>query len=70
MANIKDYLKWRGDLSFKVSPFNEVDNLILSEISYLNLDGILKKKRTTIQKAIEDYLNKYDEKAILSQFPL
>lgn len=70
MANIKDYLKWRGDLSFKVSPFNEVDNLILSEISYLNLDGILKKKRTTIQSAIEDYLTKYDEKAILSQFPL
>ena len=44
MANIEDYLKWRGDLSFKVNPFNEVDNLILSELAYLNLEGIADKK--------------------------
>ena len=25
MANIFDYIKWRGDLSFDVSPFNELD---------------------------------------------
>ena len=70
MANINDYLKWRGDLSFKVSPFNEVDNLILSEIAYLNLDKIINNKSTTIKWVIEEYLKKYDKKAILSQFPL
>ena len=32
MANIIDYLNWRGDLSFEVSPFNEVDNYILAKI--------------------------------------
>ena len=37
MANILDYIKWRGDLSFMEDPFNEVDNLILSEIAYMNL---------------------------------
>ena len=37
MSNILDYIKWRGDLNFKESPFNEVDNLILSEITYMNL---------------------------------
>lgn len=41
MANFMDYLDWRGDLSLLQSPFNEVDALILSELAYLNLDGIL-----------------------------
>jgi len=33
--NILTYLKWRGDLSFSQVPFNEVDGLILSELSYI-----------------------------------
>ena len=32
MANILDYLIWRGDLTLAERPFNEVDNLILSEL--------------------------------------
>lgn len=40
MANILDYLEWRGDLSFGQAPFNEVDALVLSELSYLNFQGI------------------------------
>ena len=31
-----EYLAWRGDLTFLADPFNEVDNLILCTISYLN----------------------------------
>ena len=30
MANLLDYLDWRGDLILRQSPFNEVDNLILA----------------------------------------
>ena len=30
MANLLDYLDWRGDLTLRQSPFNEVDNLILA----------------------------------------
>jgi hypothetical protein len=41
MANITDYLQWRGDLSFNQSPFNEVDNLILSVLAYVPFDGII-----------------------------
>lgn len=41
MNTIIDYLDWRGDLSFGQSEFNEVDNLILAQTSYLNL-GVLK----------------------------
>lgn len=41
MANILDYLTWRGDLPFSASPFNEVDNLILSELAFVDFAGIL-----------------------------
>ena len=40
MANILDYLDWRGDVPFSVDPFNDVDNLILSEIAYTDFEGI------------------------------
>jgi hypothetical protein len=41
MASIFDYLAWRGDLDFNVSPFNPVDNIIFTQLSYLTLDGIV-----------------------------
>jgi len=37
MANMLDYLDWYGDFDFGTVPFNEVDNLILSQLSYLEL---------------------------------
>lgn len=41
MPNMIDYLNWRGDISCKASPFNEIDNLIFSDIAYLDFSGIL-----------------------------
>ena len=41
MANLMDYLDWRGDLTLAVSPFNEVDALILAELSFVDLEGIV-----------------------------
>lgn len=41
MANILDYLDWRGDLTLKQDPFNEVDNLLLSELVFVNFGGIV-----------------------------
>ena len=41
MPNIFDYIVWRGDLSFKQSAFNDVDNLILSRLSFLPFDSIV-----------------------------
>lgn len=38
MGTILDYLNWRLDVPLRVSPFNPVDNLILSVFSYLPLD--------------------------------
>jgi len=41
MANLFDYLTWRGDLTFDQSPFNPVDNVIFSQLTYLPMDGIV-----------------------------
>lgn len=35
-GNVLDYLNWRGDLTFAQDSFNEVDNLVLCIISYIN----------------------------------
>jgi hypothetical protein len=57
MANVFDYIKWRGDLSFRQAPFNPVDNIILTHLSYLPFDGIVpsidEKSTVTIAEAAE-----------------
>ncbi len=39
--NFFTYLKWRGDLTIKEQPFNEVDALILSELVYIHFENIV-----------------------------
>lgn len=41
MANVVDYLTWRGDIELTERPFNDVDNLVLATISYLDFGGIV-----------------------------
>lgn len=41
MGNILDYIDWRGDLDFKKSAFNEIDNLILAYVALVNFTGIV-----------------------------
>jgi hypothetical protein len=41
MQNILDYLDWRGDITFEQDGLNEVDNLILSSLAYLEFGGIV-----------------------------
>ena len=41
MANIFDYLDWRGDVPFQIDPFNEADNLVLAQLAYTDFDGVL-----------------------------
>lgn len=53
MANMLDYLDWRGDLSFRQSPFSAVDALILSEFSYLRLQGLVSPKTTEAVSFLE-----------------
>ena len=41
MANMIDYIYWRGDLPLSQVPLGEVDALILSYLVYMPFDGIV-----------------------------
>ena len=41
MANMLDYLDWRGDITFEKDAFHSVDALILAQLSYLPCDQVV-----------------------------
>ncbi len=41
MANMTDYLRWRGDLTLGERPFNDVDALVLATLSYLDFSQVI-----------------------------
>ena len=55
MANLFDYVKWRGDLSFSASPPADVDASILSMIVYVDFGKLCGGKRMTLRDAAENY---------------
>ncbi|MBP5601233.1 MAG: DUF2974 domain-containing protein [Treponema sp.] len=64
--NIIDYILMRGDLSFDENPFNSVDALILSQISYNNIDGLVSEDLTeklTLAALAEKFSSLKDYKA-------
>lgn len=62
MANLVDYIDWRGDLSFALSPFNEVDNLALCKLTSLDFTGIIPTDGSIdLPDATRAYLEKYGE---------
>lgn len=76
MSNILDYINWRGDLPLSVSSFNNIDALILCQISYLNFDGILdnsfKPQMTVAELAARfknapDFKTRSDTGALINQ---
>jgi len=62
MADLFEYLAWRGDLDFSQSPLNPVDSLIFSQLSYLAFDGIVpapgEKGSININYAAEQFKEK------------
>ena len=69
MANMMDYIDWRGDIPFSQVPLNEVDNLILSAICYVDFEGIIPSsfdKTVLLGTASRAYLRRHrGEKAYL-----
>lgn len=66
MADLFDYLKWRGDVPFTADPFNEVDNLVLAELAYAHFDGVMTDSfdRVPLKEADERYFAEHSrEKA-------
>ena len=69
MANIHDYLIWRGDVPLSVSPFNEVDGLVLSELVYADFHGVVPEggERVTIEEARRLFWDKHTKEEIMAQ---
>ena len=61
MGNIMDYLDWRGDITFEQSPFNEVDNVILAQLAYVNFRDIIpspeEKRSITLKEASQMFFD-------------
>ena len=57
MAEIRDYLDWRGDISFEAAPPNELDEYIISKIGMLDFTDIVPSDGTqvSLQRALELY---------------
>lgn len=71
MGNIMDYLEWRGDLSFEASGFNEVDNLILAQLVYVDFAGIVpgadSGEQIRLREASGVFWNTHSEEEILAR---
>lgn len=74
MANIVEYLNWRGDLSFEQSPLNEIDGLILANLSYVPFETIVsspwEEQSITLQEASELFWQEQEEKKLIREFSL
>lgn len=69
MANIHEYLIWRGDVPFTVSPFNEVDALVLSELAYTDFHGVLSEEgeqRITVEETRRLFWEKHTREEIMA----
>ena len=71
MSNLMDYLDWRGDLTFREAPFNEVDNLILAQRVYVEFAGIVpapgEEGTITVKEACELFFAAHDRKEIMER---
>lgn len=74
MADVFDYLYWRGDLAFEVLPPNEADRLILAMFSFMDLEGIvsyeLGKEECSLSQAVLRYFLKYPEGSFVPSRPV
>ena len=66
MADLFDYLRWRGDLSFKQVPPGPVDALIFSALSYLTFGGSVKERPeipVSLRDASEEFFRECDQES-------
>ncbi len=65
-GTILDYLLWRGDLSFAADPWNDVDSLIMSQVSYANFG----ENRLTFESREQVRVGDLVTSGILQRYPL
>lgn len=59
--NMLDYIEWRGDLSFERDPFNEVDALIFSLISYYEFEQFSQVLTEVYGYTLAEYVKLHEE---------
>ncbi len=59
--NFRDYISWRGDLSFDKVPFNQVDAALFSQLPLLQLDELLIKNGKNIEMTMKEAVSKLDD---------
>ena len=52
--NLRDFIAWRGDLTFDMIPFNHIDAAIFSELSMIDLDDFLIENDKNVKMTIKD----------------
>lgn len=67
MANFIDYCKYYGDKDFNEVPFNDVDALILAELSYLNFSEVISILPNTIENVSKAYFSVVTNEKIKSK---
>ena len=60
MSDVFDYLKWRGDMKFWQARFCEVDALILTELTYINHDGLVPESYCDGLVTVADEARRYN----------
>ena len=65
MSNLFDYLDWRGDIPANRDNINEVDNLILCMLAYVDFEDIIPNdpnaKGITLREAAKEYFFTHKE---------
>ena len=67
MGTIIDYLTWRGDLPLSRDPFNSIDALLLSSLSYIDFTDIVPAKRqgkVTMREAAKQFFKLHSEEEL------
>lgn len=58
MSDIRDYLKWRGDLSFAERKWNDVDNIVFCFFNYIDLTPLNETEGKNIETCIHELQEK------------
>ena len=62
MANLIDYMDWRGDVTFPASEINEIDGLAFAQLAYVPFEEIIGDgKHNTIGELADVFFKKYTD---------
>ncbi len=62
--NAIDYIVNYGVYDFEQKPFNEIDNTLMCQLSYLNWQGIVTNRPIRLQQAAEKFFLQYGEEKV------